>query len=73
MSKLNNSWNYNLEEAPLDTPIELLSSNDCFLLPQMKYIGTIISNGRGDRVRGNCIEGDPDYFYRSDLIAWRSI
>ena len=71
MSKM--GWNYNLEEAPLDTPIELLSSNDCFLLPQMKYVGTITNNGRGDRVRGNCIEGDPDYFYRSAMIAWRSI
>ena len=72
MSKLNNSWNYNLEEAPLNTPIELLSSNDCFLLPQMKYIGTITNKGQ-KRVRGECIKGDPDYFYRSAIIAWKLI
>ena len=69
---MSQQWNYNMEEAPLDTQIELLSANDCFLLPQTKYVGTIVDNGRY-RTRGECIKGDPDYFYRSSIVAWRPI
>ena len=65
-------WNYNMVEAPLNTAIKLLSADDCLLLPQMEYVGTIIDNGRY-RTRGECIEGNPDYFYRSAIVAWKPI
>lgn len=65
-------WNYNMEEAPLDVPIKLLSADDCPLLPQREYIGTITNNG-SYLTRGECIVGDPDYFYRSAIIAWMYI
>ena len=65
-------WNYNIEEAPLDVPIKLLSADDCLLLPQREYIGTITNNG-SYLTRGECIVGDPDYFYRSAIIAWKTI
>ena len=46
-------WNYNLEKAPLDTPLKLLSDDDCFLLPQREYVGTITMNRCGKyRTRG---------------------
>ena len=64
-------WNYDMESCPLDTKVRLLSSNDGFiLLPQREYIGTITHNGRF-RTRGECYEGDPDYFYRSAIVAWK--
>lgn len=34
-------WNYDMDSCPLDTKVYLLSSNDCPLLPQMEYVGTI--------------------------------
>ena len=38
-------WNYDMESCPLDTKVYLLSSDDCFLLPQREYVGTITHNG----------------------------
>ena len=64
-------WNYNLNEAPIDTPIQLLSANDCILLPQKIFIGTITYNHKGELTRGECLVGEPDYFYRSEIVAWR--
>jgi len=63
-------WNYDMESCPLDTKVRLLSSNDCLLLPQKEYVGTITFNGRY-RERGECHEGDPEYFYRSAIVAWK--
>lgn len=65
-------WNYNMKEAPLETPIRLLSDDDCFLLPQREYVGTIIDNGTY-LTRGECIEGDPEYFHRSAIVAWKPL
>ena len=48
----------------------ICSSNDCFLLPQMEYVGTITYNGKF-KTRGECYSGDPDYFYRSAIVAWK--
>ena len=69
-------WNYDIGSVPHDTPVELLSSDDCLLLPQRKYVGTVIRCKREDGTfdaLGECIEGDPDYFFRSQMIAWRPI
>ena len=63
-------WNYDMESCPLDTKVHLLSSDDCFLLPQREYVGTITHNGRF-KTRGECYSGDPDYFYRSSIVAWK--
>lgn len=65
-----NDWNYDMESCPLDTKVRLLSGDDCFLLPQQEYVGTITFNGRF-KTRGKCYEGDADYFYRSKMIAWK--
>lgn len=63
-------WNYDFEKIPLNIPVKLLSSDDCFLLPQMEYVGTVENNG-SNLVRGKCIIGDHEYFYRSAIIAWK--
>lgn len=63
-------WNYNMESCPLDTRVCLLSSDDCLLLPQKEFVGTITFNG-SYLTRGECFKGDPDYFYRSAIVAWK--
>ena len=63
-------WNYDMESCPLDAKVHLLSSDDCFLLPQREYVGTITHNGRF-KTRGECYSDDPDYFYRSAIVAWK--
>ena len=37
---------------------------------QREYVGTITHNGRF-KTRGECYSGDPDYFYRSAIVAWK--
>ena len=69
-SKYMSDWNYDMKSCPLDTKVHLLSSDDCFLLPQREYVGTITHNGRF-KTRGKCYNGDPDYFYRSAIVAWK--
>lgn len=63
-------WNYDMESCLLDTKVRLLSSDDCPLLSQMEYVGTITFNGRF-KTRGECYEGDKDYFYRSAIVVWK--
>ena len=63
-------WNYNMDYCPLDTKVRLLSSDDCMLLPQMEFVGTLTDNGNYI-TRGKCYKGDPDYFYRSKIVAWK--
>jgi len=63
-------WNYDMESCPLDRKVFLLSANDFPLLPQMEFVGTITFNGRF-KARGECFEGEPDYFYRSEIVAWK--
>lgn len=67
-----NDWNYNMNECPLDTRVGLLSANDCPILPPMEFIGTITFNGIY-KCRGECYKGDPEYFYRSKIIAWKEV
>lgn len=63
-------WNYDMDSCPLDTKVCLLSGDGNLLLPQQEFIGTITDNGRF-RTRGECYSGDPDYFYRSAIVAWK--
>jgi hypothetical protein len=66
------SWIYDIDSCPLDTKVLLLSANDNALLPRAEYVGTITFNGRF-KTRGECFVGDPDYFYRSKIVAWKNI
>ena len=64
-------WNYNMDKCPLDKRVKLLSDEGCFLLPQMEFEGTITYGINGYKTRGKIFVGDPDYFYRSAIIAWK--
>lgn len=66
------TWNYNMNQCPLNTRVKLLSENDFPILPQMEFEGTIIRNNEY-LTRGKCLVGDPDYFYRSKIIAFQLI
>ena len=63
-------WNYDMNLCPLNTKVKLLSSDDCLLLPRREYLGEIINNGRY-LTRGKLYSGDPEYFYRSAIVAWK--
>ncbi len=63
-------WNYDMESCPLDTKVRLLSTDVSLFLPQREYVGTITFNGRF-KTRGELYDGDPDYFYRSAIVAWK--
>lgn len=63
-------WNYDMNQCPLNTKVRLLSANDFPILPQKEFVGTVVFNGNF-RAKGECYEGDPDYFYRSAIIAWK--
>lgn len=65
-------WNYDMESCPLDTKVCLLSGGGNPLLPQQNFVGTITHNGRF-KTRGKCYAGDPDYFYRSAIVAWKPL
>lgn len=67
-----NDWNYDMKSCPLNTKVCLLSSDDCLILPQEEYVGTITSKGHF-KIKGECYEGNKDYFYRSKIVAWREI
>ena len=68
--RINMKWNYDMNLCPLNTKVKLLSSDDCLLLPRREYIGEIINNGRY-LTRGKLYSGDPEYFYRSAIVAWK--
>lgn len=67
---LEKGWNFDMENCPLETKVYLLSANDFPILPQQAFVGTITKNGSSKRI-GECFQGDPDYFYRSKIIAWQ--
>lgn len=49
---------------------QITFEDDCLLLPQREYIGEIVDNGRF-KTRGKLYSGDPDYFYRNAIVAWK--
>lgn len=65
-------WNYNMDSCPVDTKVQLLSSDGCPLLPQREYIGTVTYNGKS-MVNGECYRGDPEFFCRSAIVAWKGM
>lgn len=59
----------NIEEifkyCPQNTPVYLISSN------HRLYIGTTYyDKERKDWFRGECLQGDPDCFYREAIVNW---
>ena len=63
-------WIYDMDSCPLDTKVFLLSANDNLLLPQREFVGTLMCKGHSV-TRGKCFSGDPEYFYRSKIVAWK--
>lgn len=56
----------NFETAPVDEPIYIIDHQ------HKLYKATLVMTN-GKKCRGECIEGDPEYFYRNALIAWAII
>lgn len=62
-------WRKDVQNCPLNKRVHFL----CDLSGGNLYeiIGTLTTNPyNGTIIRGECIEGDPDIFYRSAIIMW---
>ena len=57
------------DNCPIDTPIYLISDSHNL------YIGTVSLSPWDHKtlIRGECIEGDPDSFYREGFYDWAYI
>ena len=56
----------NFEYAPVDTPIYIIDD-------QHKLYVATLTMANGKKCRGECIKGDPEYFYRNALITWAEV
>lgn len=61
-------WVFKIEECPLNKRIHFL----CRLGGQLyEIVGTLTTNPyNGTIIRGECIDGDPEIFYRAAIEAW---
>lgn len=59
----------NFKNCPINTPIYLISNTHNL------YIGTIVLDPFDNKtlIRGKCIKGDPDHFYREGFCNWAYI
>lgn len=63
-------WRTDLANCPLNKRIHFLCQmGNCVY----EIIGTLTLNQyRGEITRGECIEGDGEIFYRSQILGWAS-
>lgn len=66
-------WRRDIICCPLNKKVsflcDLISGGNLF-----EIIGTLTTNPYdGTIIRGKCLEGDSDIFYRSAIIGWREI
>lgn len=66
-----NDWIYHMGICPLDTKVRLLSADNNPYFQQMEFVGTITLINGVYLMQGKCYEGDPNAFYRSEIIAWK--
>ena len=61
-------WRKNITICPINKRVHFLCELGSGLY---EIVGTLTLNPYNATViRGECIEGDPDIFYRSDIIGW---
>ena len=64
-------FNMNIKECPLNKPVWLYGESMMF---KVIFKGTLTTNPYdGTIIRGECLEGDADMFYRSAILGWRNI
>lgn len=56
-------YNPDMEKCPLDTPVVLIDEYS------NAYLGTITKT-YGRLVRGECLYGNAELFYRNKIVAW---
>ena len=61
-------WRRDIMNCPINKRVHFLCELGNGLY---EIIGTLTYNPyRATIIRGECIEGDPDIFYRSEIVAW---
>jgi len=65
---MKDSWEP-MSTCPLNEPVLLLCD---LMMFNQEIVGTI-DLYKGTRIRGECIKGDPEYFYRSAIIGWKPL
>lgn len=64
-----NNFNTNITKCPLNTPVILLGE---YMMFDYIFKGTLTANPYdGSITRGDCLDGDPDIFYRSAIKGWK--
>lgn len=62
-------WVYQIEQCPLNKRIHFLCGFGD--VPTYEIVGTLTTNPyNGTIIRGECLEGDPDIWYRAAIMAW---
>lgn len=64
-------WRRDIQNCPLNKRVHFLCDLSGTGSTLYEIIGTLTTNPyNGTIIRGECIEGDPDIFYRSAIIMW---
>lgn len=58
-----------MRKCPLDTPVYLYGE---YMMFHCIYKGTLTLHN-GEVIRGECLKGDEDMFYRSTILGWKEI
>ena len=62
-------WIYDIQSCPINKRVHFLCGFNG--VPQYEIVGTLTTNPyNGTIIRGECLEGDPNIFYKTELIAW---
>ena len=66
---MNDGFNTDMSQCPLDTPVLLYG--ECMMF-QYVFVGTLTKYS-DEIVRGKCIKGDPEAFFRAAITEWKKI
>ena len=70
MSNIARIWRKDFENCPINKRVHILGTHDEDG-SLTEFVGTVtINQYTGQVTRGECIEGDPEQFYRMKWIYW---
>lgn len=64
-------WRSDIENCPLNKRVHFLCDYSRLPTTLHEIVGTLTTNPyNGTIIRGECLEGDPNIFYKSEIIMW---
>lgn len=71
MSKITKRWRNDLQNCPINKRVHFLCDYSGTGATLFEFVGTLTLNQyTGQVTRGECLEGNPDIFYRSNILYW---